>query len=60
MLNCSNTVGAASLLFLFQSATVPPAHSGERHVVLTIPLNRSSKFMFRTTAPTIGRRIIWA
>ena len=35
MLNCSNTVGAASLLFLFQSATVPPAHSGERHVVLT-------------------------
>ena len=35
MLYVSNTVGAASLLFLFQSATVPPAHSGERHVVLT-------------------------
>ena len=35
MLNFSHTVGAASLLFLFQSATVPPAHSGERHVVLT-------------------------
>ena len=35
MLNVSNTVVAASLLFLFQSATVPPAHSGERHVVLT-------------------------
>ena len=35
MLYVSNTVGAASLLFLFQSATVPPAHCGERHVVLT-------------------------
>jgi hypothetical protein len=35
MLNVSNTVVAASLLFLFQSATVPPARSGERHVVLT-------------------------
>ena len=35
MLNISNTVGAASLLFLFQSANVPPAHSDERHVVLT-------------------------
>jgi hypothetical protein len=35
MLNFSNTVVAASLLFLFQSANVPPAHSGERHVVLT-------------------------
>ena len=35
MLNVSNTVVAASLLFLFQSAAVPPAHSGERHVVLT-------------------------
>jgi hypothetical protein len=35
MLNVSNTVGAASLLFLFQSATVSPAHSGERQVVLT-------------------------
>ena len=35
MLNVSNTVGVVSLLFLFQSATVPPAHSGERHVVLT-------------------------
>ena len=35
MLNVSNTVGAVSLLFLFQSATMPPAHSGERHVVLT-------------------------
>ena len=35
MLNVSNTVVATSLLFLFQSAAVPPAHSGERHVVLT-------------------------
>jgi hypothetical protein len=35
MINASNTVVATSLLFLFQSATVPPAHSGERHVVLT-------------------------
>jgi hypothetical protein len=35
MLNVSNSVGAASLLFLFQSANVPPAHSDERHVVLT-------------------------
>jgi hypothetical protein len=35
MLNFSNTVVAASLLFLFQSANVPSAHSGERHVVLT-------------------------
>jgi hypothetical protein len=26
---------AASLMFLFQSTAVPPAHSGERHVVLT-------------------------
>jgi len=35
MLNVSNTVVAASLLFLFQSVAVPPAHCGERHVVLT-------------------------
>jgi len=35
MINVSNIVVAASLLFLFQSATVPPAHSGERHVLLT-------------------------
>ena len=35
MLNVSNTAVAASLLFLFASAAVPPAHSGERHVVLT-------------------------
>ena len=35
MLNVSNTVVAASLLFLFQSAAVPLAQSGERHVVLT-------------------------
>ncbi len=35
MLNASNTAVAASLLFLFASAAVPPAHSGERHVVLT-------------------------
>jgi hypothetical protein len=35
MINISNTVVTASLLFLFQSANVPPAHSGERHVVLT-------------------------
>lgn len=30
----ANTVVAASLLFLFQSTAVPPAHSGEQHVVL--------------------------
>jgi len=35
MLNVSKTLGAASLLFLFQSANVPPAHCDERHVVLT-------------------------
>jgi len=35
MPNVSNTVGAASLLLLLQSASVPPAHSSERHVVLT-------------------------
>jgi hypothetical protein len=35
MLNVPNTVVAASLLFLFQGAAVPPAHSGERHVLLT-------------------------
>ena len=35
MLNVSNTVGVASLLFLFQSANVTPAYSDERHVVLT-------------------------
>ena len=35
MPNVSNTVGAASLLLLLQSASSPPAHSGERHVVLT-------------------------
>jgi hypothetical protein len=35
MLDVSNTVAAAGLLFLFQSATGPPLHSGERHVTLT-------------------------
>jgi hypothetical protein len=35
MLNLSNTVVTASLLLLFQSAAGSPAHSGERHVVLT-------------------------
>jgi|SRR5580704_17811045 prepilin-type processing-associated H-X9-DG protein len=35
MINVSNIVVAASLLFLFQSATVPPAHSGDGHFVLT-------------------------
>jgi hypothetical protein len=35
MLNVSNTVSAASLLFLFHSSAGSPAHSGERHVVLT-------------------------
>ena len=35
MINVSNTFVAASLLFLFQSAAIPPAHSGERHVLLT-------------------------
>jgi hypothetical protein len=35
MINVSNIVVAASLLFLFQSATVPPAYSGDGHVVLT-------------------------
>jgi len=35
MLNVSKTLGAASLLFLFQSANAPHAHSDERHVVLT-------------------------
>jgi hypothetical protein len=35
MLNVSSTVVAASLLFLSQGATGPPAHSGEPHVILT-------------------------
>jgi hypothetical protein len=35
MLNVSNTVSAASLLFLFHSSAGSPAHGGERHVVLT-------------------------
>jgi hypothetical protein len=35
MLNVSNTVVTALLLFLFQSAAGVPAHSGERHLVLT-------------------------
>jgi hypothetical protein len=35
MLNISNTAVAGSLLFLFQSAAVPPAHSGDLHVLFT-------------------------
>ncbi len=35
MLNVSNTVVTGLLLFLFQSAAGAPAHSGERHLVLT-------------------------
>jgi hypothetical protein len=35
MLNASNAVVMALLLFLFQSAAGTPVHSGERHVVLT-------------------------
>ena len=35
MLNVSNTVVAASLLFLSQSAVGPPAHRGGPHVTLT-------------------------
>ena len=35
MLNVSNTVSAASLLFLFHSSAGSLADSGERHVVLT-------------------------
>jgi hypothetical protein len=35
VLNVSNTVSAASLLFLFHSSAGSPAHGGERHVVLT-------------------------
>jgi hypothetical protein len=35
MLNVSNTVSAASLVFLFYSSAGSPARSGERHVVLT-------------------------
>ena len=35
MLNVSNTVVAASLLFLSQSPAGPPAHSGDGHVILT-------------------------
>ena len=34
MLNPSNTVVMALLLFLFKTAAGTPAHSGERHVVL--------------------------
>src|SRR5271167_1376585 len=35
MLNVSKTAVTALLLFLFQSAAGSPAHSGERHLVLT-------------------------
>ena len=35
MLNVSNTVVAASLLFLSQNAAAPPAHSVNGHVILT-------------------------
>ncbi len=35
MLDVTNTVVMGSLLFLFQSAAGTPAHSGERHLVLT-------------------------
>ena len=35
MLNVSNTVVMALLLFLFQSAAGAPAYSGKRHLVLT-------------------------
>jgi hypothetical protein len=35
MLNASNSVVIGLLLFLFQSAASAPAHSGERHLVLT-------------------------
>ena len=35
MLDVSNTVVMALLLFLFQSAACVPAYSGERHLVLT-------------------------
>ena len=35
MLDVSNTVVMGLLLFLFQSAAGTPAHSGERHLVLT-------------------------
>jgi hypothetical protein len=35
MLNVSNSVVTVLLLFLFQSAAGAPAHSGERHLVLT-------------------------
>jgi hypothetical protein len=35
MLNVSKTVVIGLLLFLFQSAAGAPAHSGERHLVLT-------------------------
>ena len=35
MLNVSNTVVIGLLLLLFQSAAGSPAHSGERHLVLT-------------------------
>jgi len=35
MSNVSNTVALGLVLFLFQSAAGSPAHSGERHLVLT-------------------------
>jgi hypothetical protein len=35
MLNVSNTVVTASLLFLSQSPAGPTAHSGNGHVILT-------------------------
>ena len=35
MISVTNTVIAVSLLFLSQGAAGPPAHSRERHVVLT-------------------------
>jgi len=35
MLNVSNSVVTALLLFLFQGAAESPAHGGERHLVVT-------------------------
>ena len=62
MLNVSNTVVAASLLFLSQSPAGPPAHSGNGHVILTNNTRQPivEIYGFRTTAPTIGKRICWA
>ena len=61
MLNVSNTVVMALLLLLFQSAASAPAHSGERHLVLTNNTREPIVEIYLSDdRATIGSRICWA